>query len=72
MPRSLQRRLREGGTSYRELVDTIRHQRAIDLMRRGLSIGVVAEHLGFSEPRAFRRAFRRWTGLVPSAIARTA
>jgi AraC-like DNA-binding protein len=71
-PRSLQRRLRDGGTSYRELIDTVRHRRAIDLMQRGLPIGDVAQHLGFSEPRAFRRAFRRWTGLVPSAIPRTA
>jgi AraC-like DNA-binding protein len=71
-PRSLQRRLRDEGTSYRELVDTIRHKRAIDLMQRGLSIGDIAEHLGFSEARAFRRAFRRWTGLQPSAVARPA
>jgi len=71
-PRSLQRRLRDDGTSYRELVDAIRHQRAIDLIRRGLPFGDIAEHLGFSEARAFRRAFRRWTGLVPSAIPRPA
>jgi AraC-like DNA-binding protein len=71
-PRSLQRRLRDDGTSYRELVDAIRHKRALDLMQRGLSMGDIAEHLGFSEARAFRRAFRRWTGLVPSAIPRPA
>jgi AraC-like DNA-binding protein len=71
-PRSLQRRLRDEGTSYRELVDAIRHQRALDLIERGLSFGDIAEHLGFSEARAFRRAFRRWTGLVPSAIPRPA
>jgi len=71
-PRSLQRRLRDDGTSYRELVDTVRHLRAIDLMQRGLPISDVAESLGFSEARAFRRAFRRWTGLLPSAIPRTA
>lgn len=71
-PRSLQRRLRDEGTSYRELVDTIRHKRAVDLLQRGVPFGDIAERLGFSEARAFRRAFRRWTGLVPSAIARTA
>jgi AraC-like DNA-binding protein len=71
-PRSLQRRLRDDRTSYRELVDAIRHQRAIELMQRGVPIGDVAEHLGFSEARAFRRAFRRWTGLLPSAIPRPA
>jgi AraC-like DNA-binding protein len=46
--------------------------RALDLIRRGVPLGDIAEHLGFSEARAFRRAFRRWTGLVPSAIARPA
>ncbi|HEU4728528.1 MAG TPA: AraC family transcriptional regulator ligand-binding domain-containing protein [Kofleriaceae bacterium] len=71
-PRSLQRRLRDEGTSYRELVDTIRHKRAVDLLSRGVPFGDIAERLGFSEARAFRRAFRRWTGLVPSAIARNA
>jgi AraC-like DNA-binding protein len=71
-PRSLQRRLRDEGTSYRELIDTIRHNRAVDLLQRGVPFGDIAERLGFSEARAFRRAFRRWTGLVPSAIARTA
>jgi AraC-like DNA-binding protein len=71
-PRSLQRRLRDEGTSYRGLIDTIRHKRAVDLLQRGVPFGDIAERLGFSEARAFRRAFRRWTGLVPSAIARTA
>jgi AraC-like DNA-binding protein len=71
-PRSLQRRLRDEGTSYREQVDAIRHHRALDLIRRGVPLGAIAEHLGFSEARAFRRAFRRWTGLVPSEIPRPA
>ncbi|HET7502364.1 MAG TPA: AraC family transcriptional regulator ligand-binding domain-containing protein [Kofleriaceae bacterium] len=71
-PRSLQRRLREEGTSYRELIDTVRHKRAVDLLQRGIPFGDIAERLGFSEARAFRRAFRRWTGLVPSAVARGA
>ncbi|HZJ63870.1 MAG TPA: helix-turn-helix domain-containing protein, partial [Kofleriaceae bacterium] len=68
----MRRRLRDEGTSYRELIDALRHKRAIDLMQRGVSFGDIAEHLGFSEARAFRRAFRRWTGLVPSAVVRPA
>jgi AraC-like DNA-binding protein len=45
---------------------------AVELLQRGLPLGDIAEHLGFSEARAFRRAFRRATGLVPSAIPRPA
>jgi AraC-like DNA-binding protein len=71
-PRSLQRRLRDDGTSYRELVDAIRHKRAIELLQRGVPYDAIAERLGFSEARAFRRAFRRWTGILPSAIPRSA
>ncbi|MCW5801631.1 MAG: helix-turn-helix domain-containing protein [Deltaproteobacteria bacterium] len=69
-PRSLQRRLRAEGVSYRELVDAVRHRRAIELVQRGIPSHDIADQLGFSEPRAFRRAFRRWTGILPSALRR--
>jgi hypothetical protein len=46
-------------------VDVTRPDVDLSRMQRGLSMGDIAEHLGFSEARAFRR----WTGLVPSAIA---
>lgn len=31
------------------------------------AISEVSEHLSFASPTAFQRAFRRWTGLAPSA-----
>lgn len=67
-PRSLQRRLREQGLSFRGLVDAVRQRRAVELVQSGLGLDEVAERLGFAEPRSFRRAFRRWTGLAPSAL----
>ncbi len=68
-PRSLQRRLSEEGGSFRAIVDAVRHQRALELLsRRTVSQEQMAEELGFSEPRAFRRAFRRWTGEAPSRL----
>ncbi len=71
-PRSLQRRLRAENISYRELVDAVRHRRALELVQRGVAQDEIADALGFSEPRAFRRAFQRWTGgLLPSAIRGT-
>ena len=69
--RTLQRRLREEGTSHQDLLDEVRS----DLSRRylrgpKLSVCEVAYLLGFSEPSAFHRAFRRWTGMTPREFRR--
>ena len=65
--RSIQRRLNEEHTSYRQLVDEVRKSLAIEhLSRPGTSTTDVAFLLGFSEPSAFTRAFRRWTGAAPT------
>jgi AraC-like DNA-binding protein len=67
--RSLQRRLRQDGVSYRALLDAVRRLRALELVRAGTPLAEVADRLAFSDARAFRRAFRRWTGRPPSALA---
>jgi AraC-like DNA-binding protein len=65
--RSIQRSLREENTSYRALVDEVRKELALEhLSRPGTSATDVAFLLGFSEPSAFTRAFRRWTGQPPT------
>lgn len=70
-PRTLQRRLAERGTSLRGLVDRVREQQALALLRDpSVPMALVSERLGFSEPRAFRRAFARWTGLSPDRYRR--
>ncbi len=67
--RSIQRGLNEEQTSYRQLVDDVRKSLAIEhLSRPGTSATDVAFLLGFSEPSAFTRAFRRWTGAAPTAF----
>lgn len=67
--RSIQRSLSDERTSYRELVDEVRKDLAISyLSRPGASAADVAFLLGFSEPSAFTRAFRRWTGTAPTAF----
>ena len=67
-PRSLQRRLQEAGSSYRDVLNQTRHQLALHhLGQAQLSVGEIAFLLGFSEVSAFTRAFRRWTGLSPRA-----
>lgn len=68
-PRTLQRRLREENVSHRELVEDMRHRLALRYVEDGkLSIGEIAFLLGFSEPSAFLRAFRRWTGTSPGRL----
>lgn len=64
--RTLQRHLRKEGTSFAELIDEARHLRAKRLLSvNHHSDADIAERLGFSEPRAFRRAFKRWCGETP-------
>ena len=67
--RSLQRRLAEAGTSYQQVLDTTRRDAAGQyLCNPGLSIGEVAYLLGYSEPAAFHRAFKRWNRMTPQAF----
>ena len=67
-PPTLRRHLREEGSSFQELKDQLRRDLAIyHLGRTELPIQDIAEQLGFSEPSAFHRAFKKWTGLTPGA-----
>ncbi|WP_437809797.1 AraC family transcriptional regulator ligand-binding domain-containing protein [Sorangium sp. So ce1078] len=67
-PRTLQRRLGDEGTSIHALLDEVRRGRAAALLEADMAIGEVAYVLGYSEPSAFHRAFRRWTGVTPEAF----
>lgn len=70
--RTLQRILHRRGTSHSMIVDDIRRERAIQLVTSERLTGAeAASRLGFSEPGAFFRAFRRWTGTSPVAFRRT-
>ena len=73
--RTMQRRLKEEGTSFRDVVTDVRVTLAKRAIEEGTtSVSLLAERLGFSDPAAFRRAFKRVTGQTPgaysSAIAR--
>jgi AraC-like DNA-binding protein len=64
-PRTLRRSLEEMGTSYQSLVDEARCKHTTDLLvGTDMSINEIADRLGFSEGRALRRAFKRWTGVT--------
>ena len=65
--RSLQRRLKEEETSYKDLLEDTRQALALQYLRDShRSIGEITYLLGFSEPSNFTRAFKRWTGKTPA------
>ena len=69
--RVLQRRVSEQGTTVRALLDEAREVNARELLGDDrLSVEEVAFLLGYSDERAFRRAFKRLTGTSPAAFRR--
>ena len=67
-PQHLRRLLRDEGTSFREIKEEILRDEAIASLVRGVeTVEELSDRLGFSEPSAFRRAFRRWTGSPPGS-----
>ncbi|MFE1599765.1 AraC family transcriptional regulator [Methylobacterium sp. ID0610] len=66
--RTLCRRLKAEGTSFRSVVNQTRLGIAKQLLAdTTMSLAQIAATLEFSEPAAFTHAFRRWTGTTPSA-----
>ncbi|MFF0814911.1 AraC family transcriptional regulator [Rhodococcus sp. NPDC003318] len=63
----LRRLLRHEGTSLNQLREEVLRDTAISGLARGESVDELSTRLGFSEPSAFRRAFKRWTGTTPGA-----
>jgi AraC-like DNA-binding protein len=63
---TLRRKLSAEGISYQQIKDNLRSDLANKLLaNRSLTIGEVAKQLNFSEPRAFTRAFKQWSGMTP-------
>ena len=70
-PRTLQRRLREAGLSFSQLVDETRQQLVLHYLRDpALELADIAFLVGFSEAGSLARAFRRWTGQTPAEYRR--
>ncbi len=66
--RTLRRRLEKEGTSYQRIKDNARRDVAISMLsRHGLTVSEVAEQVGFSDPSAFHRSFKKWTGQSPGS-----
>jgi AraC-like DNA-binding protein len=68
---TLYRRLKSEGTTFAKLLDALRRRLALDYLAGGkVSITETAYLTGFSDPAAFSRAFKRWTGKSPSEVRR--
>jgi AraC-like DNA-binding protein len=66
---TLRRRLEEEGTNFRALMSEHFLEEATNLLRKGHSVAHVSDALGYSDIRAFNRAFKRWQGETPAKYA---
>ncbi|QLY30471.1 AraC family transcriptional regulator [Nocardia huaxiensis] len=64
--RTMSRRLQDEGTCFRALLEEVRETVAEQLLHHtDLTTGQISHRLGYAEPAAFIRAFRRWKGCPP-------
>ena len=64
---TLYRRLKAEEVTFEQLLDELRHKLALKLLRdEHMAVKQASWRLGFSDPAAFSRAFKRWTGSAPS------
>ncbi len=63
---TLFRRLKAEGTTFEKVLDELRHKLALHYLNgKKVPVNQTAYLVGFSEPAAFSRAFKRWTGSSP-------
>ena len=66
---TLYRQLKAEGVTFETVLDELRHQLAVHyLSGQKTSVNETAYLVGFSEPAAFSRAFKRWTGSSPGSL----
>jgi len=69
--RTLHRQLQAEGLSLQALKDEVRHEAAVDQLRRSeRPIKQIALAVGFRNEKSFARAFRQWTGMTPGEMRR--
>ncbi|WP_424360129.1 AraC family transcriptional regulator [Methylocystis parvus] len=64
--RTLSRRLADENATFSELAQLIRFEVAQRMLRSGKSLSEIAATLGYSDPTAFIRAFKQFTGKTPA------
>jgi AraC-like DNA-binding protein len=66
---TLFRKLKAEGVTFETVLDDLRRRLALHyLSGKKVSVNETAYLVGFSDPAAFSRAFKRWTGTSPSAV----
>jgi AraC-like DNA-binding protein len=69
---TLYRSLKAEGVTYETVLDELRRKMALNFLAgKKVSVNETAYLVGFSEPAAFSRAFKRWTGKSPSAARKS-
>lgn len=70
--RTLKRQLAQEGTTFSDILEDLRRQKAVQLLESPEEIGMerIAEQLGYSDVANFNRAFKRWTGTTPGGYRR--
>lgn len=69
---TLYRKLKAEGATFEEVLEGLRRQMALHYLRsKRVSVNETAYLVGFSEPAAFSRAFKRWTGKSPREMRST-
>jgi AraC-like DNA-binding protein len=69
--RTLRRRLKGAGISYRELITEARLKLAKQYLQdKHLNVGQISLKLGYQSPASFTHAFKRWTGISPREYGR--
>jgi AraC-like DNA-binding protein len=66
---TLYRNLKDEDVTFEQVLDDLRHKLALEYLRgRKTTVNETAYLVGFSDPAAFSRAFKRWTGKSPSEM----
>ena len=69
---TLYRQLKAEGVTFEQVLDELRHKLALHFLSgQKVSVNETAYLVGFSDPAAFSRAFKRWTGKSPRAYRDT-
>ena len=70
-PRTLHRQLQEEGATLQQLKDSVRRDKAIELLlRTPRPLKQIASEVGFQSEKSFIRAFKSWTGQTPDGLRR--